>query len=120
MAGTLTLSFSLNYVGTDLTIPRSEPTTNFTIAGADGLTSVQAIGTANEAITFEDTTAAWIFLKNLDATNYVSIYNDNMDVQKVCKLLPGEYCFLKTDGATTFYAKANAAGIDLLKIGIPL
>ncbi len=55
-----------------------------------------------------------MFLKNLDATNFVSISIVNPAVAgtSAIKLLAGEWCFVPT-GITAWYAIADTGAVDL-------
>jgi hypothetical protein len=86
-----------------------------TQAGTNSLGNVQNIGTTTEAIVFGDvTTVGYLFLKNLDATNYVE-FDLNTPVAGTAhiKLLAGECAFLP-QRQTTIYGKANTAAVDVL------
>ena len=88
--------------------------------GGDAIThSVQAIGTSAEVLALSAEFAAsakdgWIFIKNLDSTNYVEFGSvevtstDGDDAAEYAiKLLAGESCAFRA--ASTIYAKANTA-----------
>jgi hypothetical protein len=83
-------------------------------AGTNNIGNVQNIGATTEALTFGDvTTIGYLFLHNLDATNYVEFdLNTPVAGTAFCKLLPGECAFIPTR-QTTIYAKANAAAVDV-------
>ncbi len=81
--------------------------------------NVQAVGTAAEQIAFGDVTPKYVFLKNLDTTNYVEIALDSgVSTQIWTKLSALEFTIFPVKTAT-MYAKANTAGINLQIVGIP-
>lgn len=92
-----------------------------TQAGTDNIGSVQNIGTSTEALVIGDvTTIGYLFLKNLDATNYVEIsLTSPVGAEAFIKLLAGECAFLPTR-QTTIYGKANTAAVDLLVVAMEL
>jgi len=89
--------------------------TTATQAGTNNIGSVQNVGTTTESVALGDvTTIGYLFVKNLDATNYVEFdLNTPVAGTAFCKLLPGECAFIPTR-QTTIYAKANTAAVDVL------
>lgn len=79
-----------------------------------------SIGTAEEAITFTDiTTEGWLFLKNLDGTNYVQWGPESAGAMVVMgRLKPGEEACFRMDSGATLRLKANTAAcnVDILLI----
>jgi hypothetical protein len=92
-------------------------TKSFDVTGSKAMDNVQAIGVANEAITFGDTVPGTILLKNLDDTNYVEIFLDSGNTEKVTKLLAGQFALIPGP-TTTLYGRANTAPVNLLVIAI--
>lgn len=86
-------------------------------AGTNNIGNVQNIGTTTEALVFGDvTTIGYMFLKNLDATNYVEFdLNTPVSTTAFCKLLPGECAFIPTR-QTTIYGKSNTAAVDVMVV----
>lgn len=97
-----------------------------TLTGAGNWTNTQLIGTTTEQIAFpsdlvtEGVTHIWI--KNLDATNYVQIGLNTPVTQIFARLKPGQSMQIPTDNAAgvdpTWYAKANTAAVNLKIIAI--
>ena len=85
------------------------------MAGDQMIGTVQIIGTAAEAISLGDvSTIGYIFLKNMDATNFVQIALDSgVSTAIFAKLLAGDITLVKAATAT-LYAKADTANVNLL------
>ena len=107
-----------------LTINRSGATfvgtgnSNITQAGSPNIANTQVIGTTSEAIMIGDITAVgYLFLKNLDASNYIEIgiTTPVLPANAVITLLPGE-CALIPTRLEAFYAIANSAPSNLLVV----
>lgn len=73
------------------------------------------IGTSEEAISFGDlTTPAWIFIQNLDATNYVTWGPTSGGAMvAVGKLLPGEFALYRMAASVTLRMQANTAACNV-------
>jgi hypothetical protein len=97
-----------------------------TLAGTGKFTNVQLIGTSTEQIVFpadlitEGITHVW--MKNLDATNYVQIGLNTPVTQIFARLKPGQTLHVPTDNAPTvdptFYAKANTASCNVQIVAV--
>lgn len=78
------------------------------------------IGTSEEAITFTDiTTEGWLFMKNLDATNYVQWGPTTGGAMVVMgRLKAGEEACFRMDSGATLRLQANTAAckVDLMLI----
>ena len=86
-----------------------------TMAGNNLLGTVQNIGAATEAIAIGDmTTPGYLWVKNLDATNFIQIglTNPVNAGNAMVKLLPGEFALMPTR-QTAIYALADTAPCDL-------
>lgn len=86
----------------------------------DAFTSgVQAIGTSEEEVAqgADLGTPGWVWIKNLDSTNYVEI-GSTTGVYDI-KLLAGEGCLYRHNSATV-YAKANTAACNIEYVIIEL
>lgn len=95
-----------------------------TMAGDQMLTNVQIIGTSSEAIILGDsTTIGYVFFKNMDATNFVSISALATAVASTsfAKLLPGDCALIKAVGnPPTLTAIADTASVNLLVVAVEL
>lgn len=114
MANEITVSATLN-VSKGGAVINSSTSISATMAGDNMLTNVQAIGTGAEAIVVGDiTTPGYIFVKNLDPTNYVELALDSgVSTQVFAKLMPGDVALFPAK-TITMYAKANTASCNIL------
>ncbi len=104
-----------------LTVSRMTPsmctmgTLKITQSGKHCLANVQNIGTTAEALVIGDCAVlGYLFVKNMDPTNYVQLGLDSaVSTQIFAKLRPNEFCLIPVNG-NTVYAKANVAAADLL------
>ena len=93
---------------------------NFTMTGDQFISNVQIIGTSSETLVFGDvSTIGFVYVKNLDPTNFVEISVDNGQTEIIAKLLPGEACLFKP-GTTTVYAKADTASCNVQVVACEL
>ncbi len=71
---------------------------------------VQEVGTSNELIVIGSDVATWgyVYLKNLDSTNYVEV---GLTSSYSIKLKAGEVAMFRA--AAALYARANTAAVDL-------
>jgi hypothetical protein len=82
--------------------------TLITMSGSNYIERSQSIGTTAEALDLgEIGTPGLIYIKNLDATNYVTI-QDGANGTPVTKVLPGDESVFML-ATTAPYAKANSA-----------
>lgn len=92
------------------------------MTGDQMISNVQIIGATSEAILLGDvTTPGYVYLKNLDATNFVSISVLATAVAgtSFTKLLAGDFCIFKAV-STQITAIADTAPINLQVIAIEL
>lgn len=94
-----------------------------TLTGSGKYANTQNIGTTAEALSFpSDLTTegiTWIWLKNLDSTNFVEIALDSGMTNKFGKLLAGEAMLWRAwTGNPTIYAKADTAACDLQIVAV--
>ncbi len=89
--------------------------------GDNVIYNIQNVGTVAELITLGDVAPGFILFKNLEAANgnFVILGNDNAVATVVAKLLPGQGVMLPTSNST-WYAKADTAGIRLLVMAVDL
>ncbi len=73
---------------------------------------VQNIGTSEETLSVGDmTTYGWLYIRNLDATNYVQL-GFSTGVYG-CRLEASEPAMFRVEPAGTVYLKANTAACDV-------
>ena len=113
---TVTAGISVKKGNLDFTRPSKSAT--FDMAGAGGPTpGFVNIGIAEESTTFPEIgTKGWLFMQNLDATNYVqwgfstTVYGGRMK--------PGETAGpFRMEPALTLFLKANTAACNVLIFG---
>jgi len=114
MANTLSFSAAIQLLeqGTQISVA---PSNQVTLSGNNYQGNIQSIGSTSEIITLTDVgSSGYVFLKNLDATNFVSVAQTNPAVAAAAlvKLLPGEWCFFPTP-LTAIYAIADTSACDL-------
>jgi hypothetical protein len=121
MSNTITLSVSASVALAGGGAISGSGANSITQSGTDNIGSVQNIGATTEQLVIGDvTTIGYLFVKNLDATNYVEFdLNTPVAGTAFAKLLPGESMLLPTR-QTTIYAKANTAACDCLVIAFEL
>jgi len=121
MANEISASISLTASKGGATVQASSGVTA-TMSGDQMISNVQIIGTASEAILLGDvTTPGYVYFKNLDATNFVSISVLATAVAgtSFCKLLAGEACIVKAV-STQLTAIADTASVNLQVVVVEL
>jgi hypothetical protein len=99
-AGTVTVSCAISIIKDGATVAGSG-NLNLTMAGTELIGNNQIIGTTNETIVLGDvTTVGYVFIKNNDPTNFVTISVDSSQAQVIAKLLPGEFTLFKPNTST--------------------
>jgi hypothetical protein len=93
-----------------------------TQAGTPSIGDTQNISTTTEALAIGDiTNIGYVFVKNLDPTNYVQLGLNTpvADVDAMITLLPGEFAIFPTR-IETIYAKAHTGACDVQVIAASL
>lgn len=117
MANEIGLSGGLSVVISGSTV-RGQCSLSINQAGTESIQNVQTIGTTTEALNLGDvTTPGYLFVKNLDATNFIRIglVTAVTSGNAFLTLLPGEGVPVCTR-QTVIYAIADTAPCDLLVI----
>ena len=120
MANEITINNALTITKDGVTVTSSS-TTQETLAGSGKFATVQNIGTSTEQIAFPADLVTegitHVFLKNLDATNYIEVGLNTPVTQIFCKLKPGQSCQIPTPNAAgvdpTWYAKATGGACNM-------
>lgn len=117
MANEITIAATLSIARNGATLVGSG---NFNIdqVGLASASNVQAIGTTTEALDIGDITAiGFLFVKNLDATNYVELglVTPVSAADAFITLRPNEFALVPTR-LEAIYAKANTAPVNLLVV----
>lgn len=111
MSAELLLQASLKFSKGGAVVEANFPSTYFDVSGNFGNKEVQAIGITDETLNLGDiATIGFILLRNLDATNYITVGSDG--TLYPLKLKPGEF-FLGRWNAAAIHAKANTAPCNL-------
>jgi len=116
MADEITTYCSLSVTNGELSLPGvgGSIKVDQTTARGGGPGAV-TIGTSEEAISFGDISPGYVFIKNLDSTNYVEFGPESGGSMVVCgRLKAGEQCLFRLGGSVTLRAQANTADVDCL------
>jgi hypothetical protein len=91
------------------------------MAGAQMISNVQVVGTSAEAIVLGDvSTIGYVYLKNMDAANFVEIALDSgVSTLVFAKLKAGGIALFPAKTAT-MYAKADTAEVNLFVAAVEL
>jgi hypothetical protein len=109
MADEITVTLGMRLANGLLSVNVPNTTTQFdqTTARGGGPGTVD-IGTSEETIDFGDITPGYVYMKNLDPTNYVSYGNATGDLDYLLEA-GGGVGLVKMAGSTTLYMQANTA-----------
>jgi hypothetical protein len=110
MANELSLSLGLNYTKNNAGVSKSV-SPQITVSGTPFAAHLQNIGTTDETLDLGDVgTIGFVFLHNLDASNYITFGSDGSAYP--LKLKAGESMIVRWNAAA-IHAKANTAACDL-------
>ena len=111
MANELSATISITFSKGGAEVNRAE-SIEITVTGDAYTAGVQEIGTTEEAVAqgSELGTPGWIFIKNIDDTNYVE-FGISTGVYTT-KIIAGKFAWFFVNGAT-LYAKANTAACNI-------
>ena len=108
MADELTVSISMSYTNGGVSFNEAY-SDSVTVAAVPMATNVQSIGTTEGQLDYGGgTSLGFLFIKNLDATNFVQ-FGKTTGVY-TARLKPGELGIFRMDGNTVF-AKADTAAV---------
>lgn len=111
MAQEVNVSVALNFSKAGSTISKASGTIYFDVSGTAAIQNTIAVGTSDETLALGDiTTIGWVYMKNLDATNYVSIGSDGTLYPN--KLKPLEPMLVRWNAAA-IHVKANTAPCNI-------
>lgn len=107
MANEIRVTATLSAEKSSGKIPTLGDAQRIDMTGVDMITSTQSVGTSDEVLVqpTEIGTLGWVWLKNLDDTNFVSF---GLTSSYTIKLLAGEECVFRAAGAD-IYALADTA-----------
>lgn len=107
MAGELRFQGSIDFAKGGAAIAKAFQAAVFDVAGASYIQNSIAVGTSDETLALGDvSTIGWVYMKNNDATNYITAGGDGTLYN--LKLKPGEPFFGRWNGAA-IHVKANTA-----------
>lgn len=91
------------------------------MAGAQMVQNTQIVTTSIAALSMGAITGvpAWVYLKNLDATNYIELSTDNAMANKFMKILPGGSVLFPPSSAT-IYVRAHTASCNVVLAAMEL
>jgi hypothetical protein len=115
MANELVISASGRYAKGTIDIPFGRGGRQVTVTGSSVVHNIQTVGfAAEEALVMGDVgTPGYIFIRNLDATNYVSMRPGTGDDDLV-ELKPGEFALFRlARDATAPFVQADTGACDI-------
>jgi hypothetical protein len=116
MANELTVSASLSFSKAGIAVSASKTGLLVTVAGDAYVRNIQTIGTSEEAIVLGDSgSAGYCFLRNLDATNYVTI-RPGTGTADLIKLQAGEIALFRLAVAPWAIANTGACQLEVVII----
>lgn len=121
MANEITISAALSVNKTGMSLS-GLGSLSITQSETGNSSTIQNIGTSTEQLVFTDIdNIGYVFLKNLDDTNYIEIglITAVSSANAFLTLLPGEFALVPTR-QETIYAKANTAACNLLIVAAEL
>lgn len=88
------------------------------MTGAEGASETQVITTAAGAVTMGAVAiaSAWVYIKNIDATNFVVLSMASDATNPFCKLAASQEAFFRGPATGTIYAKADTASVRIQKV----
>lgn len=117
MANELQVAGSISFSKSSASLSKVFSNTYFTVSGTAGISNVISVGTGDESLALGDiSTIGWVFFRNLDATNYISIGSDG--TLYPIKLKAGEFALMRWNAAA-IHAKANTGACDFEYLLIP-
>lgn len=117
MASELQVQGLIAFAKSGASISRTFPSTYFDVSVTAGVQNVISVGTSDESLALGDiSTIGWIYLKNMDSTNYISVGSDG--TLYPIKLKAGEFCLCRWNAAA-IHAKANTGACNMEYILIP-
>lgn len=122
MANEITLTAGLSIIKNGASVSGAISGLRISQTGNNSIGNIQNVGTTTEQLSFGDvTTPGYLFVKNLDATNFVlvSLATPAISGTSFAKLLPGE-AFVIPTRQTTVYAIADTAACDVLVVALEL
>lgn len=114
MASELKLTINFSYADGEAKVDKAVSNLGVDVTGTVLACGVQNVDTSEEALGLNGVTAGgYLFLRNLDSTNYVSL-RSGTGATNVVRLKAGEVAVFRLDAAATApFVIANTAAVDL-------
>jgi hypothetical protein len=119
---TISFSGSLSVTDGGTVVVKGSGSETATQSGAQLLSNVQIIGTTTEALLLGDvTTIGWLYLENLDSTNFVRVglATPVTSGDAFLTIPAGQFALVPTR-QTTIYAIADTANVNLRVVAVEL
>lgn len=117
MASELQIQLSIAFNKSNAALSRSFTAAFFDVSGTAGVANVIAVGTSDETLALGDVaTPGWLYMKNLDATNFITAGADGTLYN--IKMKAGEPFLGRWNGAA-IHVKANTAQCNMEYLLIP-
>lgn len=117
MAQELQVAGSISFTKVGATLSKVFTNSYFDVSGTAGISNVISVGTSDESLALGDiSTIGWVYFKNLDGTNYISIGSDG--TLYPIKLKAGEFALMRWNAAA-IHAKANTGACNFEYLLIP-
>lgn len=117
MANELQVAGAISFSQAGATLSKTFSNTYFTVSGTSGISNIISVGTSDESLALGDiSTIGWVYFKNLDPTNYISVGSDG--TLYPIKLKAGEFALMRWNAAA-IHAKANTGACNFEYLLIP-
>ena len=115
MANELSLQVSLSLLNGNLKLSENDSITIDQASALGGNPGTVSVGTSEEVVALGDiVTLGYCFIKNLDATNYVTYGPEAAGAMAAMgRLKAGEFTILRLEPGITLRAQANTASCDV-------
>lgn len=114
MADEISASISVRVVNGDFTDVVSPGTVEIDQVASGYAGGIVSVGTSEEDLAVGDVTSpGLLYLRNLDATNFVTYGPKSTNMVAFGKLMPGEFAFLRLDPTVTLRWKADTAAVKV-------
>lgn len=119
MANEINISTSISATKNGVTLSNNSSKT-LDMAGDQMISNVQIVGITYEAALLGDVvTIGYVFIKNMDTTNFIEVDSATAMNAFPQKLKAGEFCILKPETAT-IYLKADTAPCNVQVVAFEL
>ncbi|SRR5258705_5856776 len=119
MANEITIQAMLNVQRSTLSLQGagSQPCSPAGTKAASNQLSISTSGWTAITLIDTGTNCGYMFLKNIDSTNFVQLALDNAGAQIFAKIRANEFCLLPLkDSTTQIWAQANTAAVSVIVV----